>query len=54
MLDGRVQDMAYAYTGQKLVCMDIARGQSVLWHRPWGSGRQVITGLAMHANAMHA
>ncbi|AYP28771.1 MAG: replicase [Cressdnaviricota sp.] len=28
MLDGRVQDMAYAYQGQKVVCMDIARGQS--------------------------
>ena len=28
MLDGRVQDMNYAYNGQKVVCMDIARGQS--------------------------
>lgn len=28
MLDGRVQDMAYAYQGQRIVCIDIARAQS--------------------------
>jgi len=28
IFDGRVQDMAYAYTGQPIVCMDIARGQA--------------------------
>jgi len=28
MLDGRVQDMAYAYQGQPVVCIDIARAQS--------------------------
>ena len=28
MLDGRIQDMAYAYQGQPIVCMDIARAQA--------------------------
>jgi len=28
MVDGRTQDMAYAYSGQPIVCIDIARGQA--------------------------
>jgi len=28
MVDGRTQDMAYAYNGQPIVCIDIARGQA--------------------------
>ena len=28
MVDGRIADMAFGYNGQKVVCIDIARGQS--------------------------